>query len=143
LMGRGGIFLVGVAIFTLASVAAGLAPDAQWLNVARFIQGVGSGLLNPQAIGMIQQYFRGPERGRAFGYFGTAVGVSVAIGPVLGGFIIETGGLEWGWRLTFLLNVPIGIVAIIAGFMWFPKPLVGFSAMRGRGPGLGLRALEP
>ncbi|MFC3332251.1 MFS transporter [Paenalcaligenes hominis] len=87
LIGRGGLFMLGVSIFTLSSIAAGFAPDAQSLNIARFIQGVGSGLVNPQGIGMIQQYFKGPERGRAFGVFGTTVGVSVAIGPVLGGFL--------------------------------------------------------
>lgn len=123
IMGRGGIFLVGVGVFTASSIAAGLAPDATWLNAARFAQGIGSGLLNPQGIGMIQQYFRGEERGRAFGYFGTVVGFSVAIGPVLGGFLIETGGPDIGWRLTFLVNVPIGILAIILGMRWFPKPL--------------------
>ena len=123
IMGRGGIFLVGVGIFTASSIAAGLAPDAMWLNVARFIQGLGSGLLSPQVIGMIQQYFRGEERGRAFGYFGTVVGFSVAIGPVLGGFLIGIGGPWLGWRLTFLVNVPIGIIAIILGVRWFPKPL--------------------
>lgn len=123
IVGRGGIFLVGVGIFTLSSIAAGLAPDAMWLNIARFAQGIGSGLLNPQGVGMIQQYFQGKARGRAFGYFGTVVGFSVAIGPVLGGFLIETGGPDLGWRLTFLVNVPIGIVAIILGARWFPKPL--------------------
>lgn len=123
IMGRGGIFLIGVGVFTLSSIAAGLAPDATWLNAARFAQGIGSGLLNPQGIGMIQQYFRGEERGRAFGYFGTVVGFSVAIGPVLGGLLIETGGPDLGWRLTFLANVPIGILAIILGIRWFPKPL--------------------
>lgn len=123
LMGRGGLFLVGVGIFTASSIAAGLAPDPMWLNAARLAQGIGSGLLNPQGIGMIQQYFRGEERGRAFGYFGTVVGFSVAIGPVLGGLLIETGGPDLGWRLTFLVNVPIGIVAIILGMKWFPKPL--------------------
>jgi EmrB/QacA subfamily drug resistance transporter len=124
ILGRGGIFLLGVGIFTAASVAAGLAPDAMWLNVARFVQGLGSGLLNPQGLGMIQQYFRGAERGRAFGYLGSAVGVSVAIGPVLGGLLIEIGGPELGWRLTFLANVPIGIAAMILGLIWFPKPLI-------------------
>lgn len=123
IMGRGGIFLVGVGIFTASSIAAGFAADAMWLNAARFVQGIGSGLLNPQGIGMIQQYFRGEERGRAFGYFGTVVGFSVAIGPVLGGFLIETGGPDLGWRLTFLVNVPIGILAILLGMRWFPKPL--------------------
>ena len=86
--GRGPLFIVGVALFTLSSVAAGLAPDPASLNIARVVQGLGSGLLNPQAVGMIQQYFRGAERGRAYGALGSVVGVSVAIGPVLGGLII-------------------------------------------------------
>ncbi len=124
IMGRGGIFILGVSIFTLTSIAAGLAPDAKWLNIARFLQGLGSGLLNPQGLGMIQQYFRGAERGRAFGYFGTMVGFSVAIGPVLGGVLIELGGLDLGWRLTFLVNVPIGILVLILAFKWFPRPLI-------------------
>ena len=124
LMGRGGLFILGVAIFTLASIAAGLAPDAQWLNGARFVQGIGSGFVNPQGIGMIQQYFRGPERGRAFGFFGTTVGVSVAIGPILGGLLIQLGGPEFGWRLTFLINVPVGLITIVLAFLWFPRPLI-------------------
>lgn len=147
IMGRGGIFLVGLGVFTASSVAAGLAPDAMWLNAARFAQGIGSGLLNPQGIGMIQQYFRGDARGRAFGYFGTTVGVSVAIGPVLGGFLIETSGPDLGWRLAFLVNVPIGIVAIILGIMWFPRPLFRRPSKRvpnGTGRAAGwLRLLDP
>lgn len=139
IMGRGGLFLVGVGIFTAASVAAGLAPDAEWLNAARFVQGIGSGLLNPQGLGMIQHYFRGDERGRAFGYFGTAVGFSVAIGPVLGGLLIELGGPVLGWRLTFLVNVPIGVTAIILGLLWFPRPLI----VRLPRKGSGLRSLDP
>ena len=139
IMGRGGLFLVGVGIFTAASVAAGLAPNAEWLNTARFVQGIGSGLLNPQGLGMIQHYFRGDARGRAFGYFGTAVGFSVAIGPVLGGVLIELGGPELGWRLTFLVNVPIGVTVIILGLLWFPRPLV----VRLPRKGSGLRSLDP
>ena len=123
LIGRGGIFLVGVGIFTVSSIAAGIAPDATWLNAARFVQGIGSGLISPQAIGMIQHYFRGDERGRAFGYLGTVVGFSVAIGPVMGGLLIGAGGPDIGWRLTFLVNAPIGIIAIVLGMKWFPKPL--------------------
>lgn len=130
-MGRGGIFLVGVLIFTLSSVAASFAPNAEWLIVARFAQGIGSGLLNPQGVGMIQHYFRGAERGRAFGYFGSAVGVSVAIGPVLGGLLIDLGGPDLGWRLTFLVNVPIGILTIVLALLWFPKPLIQRSALAG------------
>ena len=124
LMGRGGFFMIGVAIFTLASVAAGLAQTADQLNLARFIQGVGSGFINPQGVGMIQQYFRGAERGRAFGFFGTAVGLSVAIGPVLGGLLIELGGESIGRRLTFLVNVPVGLLTLWLGYLWFPRPLL-------------------
>ncbi|WP_113913344.1 MFS transporter [Roseovarius dicentrarchi] len=139
IMGRGGLFLIGVGIFTVSSVAAGLAPNAEWLNAARFAQGIGSGLLNPQGLGMIQHYFRGDARGQAFGYFGTTVGLSVAIGPVLGGLLIELGGPDLGWRLTFLVNVPIGALAIILGLMWFPRPLI----VRLPRTGSGLRSLDP
>ena len=124
LLGRGGIFIAGVVVFTAASVAAGLAPNAEALNAARFVQGVGSGLLNPQGVGMIQQYFRGAARGRAFGYFGSVVGIAVGIGPVIGGLLINFGGPEIGWRLTFLVNVPIGIICIVLALLWFPRPLI-------------------
>ncbi len=140
LMGRGGFFILGVALFTLSSIAAGLAPDAQWLNTARFVQGVGSGLLNPQGVGMIQQYFRGSERGRAFGFFGTTVGVSVAIGPILGGMLIELGGAEIGWRLTFLINVPVGVLTLVLAFLWFPRPLIHKPKLQQQS---GLSSLDP
>lgn len=140
LFGRGGIFLVGVVVFTLSSAAAGLAPSADWLNAARLMQGVGSGLLSPQALGMIQQYFHGEERGRAFGRLGTAVGVSVAIGPVLAGFLIKVAGVDLGWRLTFLINLPIGLLTLAMGLRWFPRPLFRRAAPGGRG---GWRSLDP
>lgn len=124
LLGRGGMFLLGIVIYTASSVVAGVAPNAEMLNTARFIQGVGAGFLNPQGVGMIQQYFRGTERGRAFGFFGSTVGVAVAIGPVLGGLLIKLGGPELGWRLTFLVNLPFGILAIVLGLLWFPRPLL-------------------
>jgi EmrB/QacA subfamily drug resistance transporter len=121
ILGRGPLFIAGVAIFTLSSVAAGLAPDPLSLNIARFLQGLGSGLLNPQAVGMIQQHFRGAERGRAYGALGSVVGISVAIGPLLGGMIIAFAGVQQGWRWTFLVNVPVGILAIVLALLWF-KP---------------------
>src|SRR5690606_33146493 len=146
IMGRGGLFLIGAIIFTGSSVAAGLASDAAWLNGARFLQGVGSGLLSPQGIGMIQQYFRGAERGRAFGYLGTVVGFSVAIGPVLGGLLIKLAGSDLGWRLTFLINVPIGLATIGLALLWFPRPLF-FRAARAQNaeskPYSLLRSLDP
>ena len=141
ILGRGGFFLLGVAVFTLASIGAGLAPNAEWLKAARLAQGLGSGLLNPQGIGMIQQYFQGKDRNRAFGYFGTTVGVSVALGPVLGGVLIKFGGLDLGWRLTFLINVPLGALAFILGFMWFPRPLL--KSLRTTSLYATLRSLDP
>lgn len=124
LVGRGGMFILGVIVYTSASFLAGFAPTAEALNIARFIQGIGAGLLNPQSVGMIQQYFYGPERGRAFGYFGATVGIAVAIGPVIGGLLIQLGGADLGWRLTMLVNVPFGLIAIILALMWFPRPLL-------------------
>lgn len=140
LFGRGGLFLIGVVVFTLSSAAAGLAPSADWLNAARLMQGVGSGLLSPQALGMIQHHFRGEERGRAFGRLGTAVGVSVAIGPPLAGFLIAVAGVDFGWRLTFLINLPIGLLTFLLGLRWFPRPLFRRADPQVRS---GWRTLDP
>src|SRR5690625_4564670 len=122
--GRGPLFIAGTAVFTVASIASGLAQDPLTLNISRALQGVGSGLLNPQGVGAIQQYFRGAERAKAFGIFGAAVGVSVAIGPVLAGFLIDASGAETGWRWTFLVNVAAGIITIALAFLWYPKPML-------------------
>ncbi|GAA3775733.1 MFS transporter [Microbacterium kribbense] len=124
LYGRGPLFIAGVAVFTVAAVWAGFAHEPLYLNIARALMGLGSGLLSPQAVGMIQQYFRGAERGRAFGIFGGVVGVSVSIGPLLGGFLIQAGGPDLGWRWVFFVNLPIGILAIAAAAIWIPKPLL-------------------
>lgn len=132
ILGRGPLFIAGVALFTLSSVWGGLAPDPLSLNLSRVVQGLGSGLLNPQAVGMIQQYFRGAERGRAYGALGSVIGISVAIGPVLGGLIIRLAGEADGWRWTFLVNIPVGVLAIVLALRWFPRPL--------RTPRVGSRA---
>ncbi|MDN5587618.1 MAG: MFS transporter [Brevibacterium sp.] len=126
LFGRGRLFVAGVSVFALGSLIAGFAPDPVMLNVARIVMGIGSGLLSPQGVGMLQQYFHGKIRGRAFGMFGTIVGVSVGIGPVLGGGLIALLGEEWGWRSAFLINVPIAVAAIVLGRFWLPP-----SAWRG------------
>lgn len=118
--GRAKLFVLGVGLFGLGSLMAGLAPDELVLNVARVFMGFGSSFINPQTVGLIQQYFQGEQRARAFGVFGSAVGVSVAIGPVLGGSLIAIFGADWGWRLSFLINVPIALVAIIAAVSWLP-----------------------
>jgi MFS family permease len=111
-------------VFTGASVWAGVASDPVWLNSARAIEGVGSGLISPQVVGMIQQYFRGAERGRAFGIFGSVVGVSVAIGPVLGGLLIHIFGVHDGWRWVFFVNIPFGVLTVVMALAWFPRPIL-------------------
>ena len=109
--GRRRLMLLGLALFIASSAAVGFAPNAALVVVARLAQGASAGLLTPQNSGLIQQLFRGAERGRAFGVFGLTVSVSSAIGPVLGGLIIALAGEENGWRWLFLVNVPIGLVA--------------------------------
>ena len=111
--GRAQLFIAGVTVFGLGSLVAGLAPNPLVLNIARVGMGLGSGLLNPQVIGLMQQYFTGVKRGKAFGIFGGIVGVSVAIGPVLGGLLIAVLGPSSGWRASLLVNVPIVVIALV------------------------------
>jgi MFS family permease len=92
----------------------GLAPTAPLVVVARLLQGAVAGLLTPQNSGLIQQLFRGRERARAFGLFGFTVSTASAVGPVLGGAIIAVAGEGSGWRWLFLINLPIGLAAIVA-----------------------------
>lgn len=119
--GRGQLFMIGVGLFGLASLIAGIAPGALTLNIARVFMGLGSGLLNPQVVGLLQQYFHGPQRGRAFGLMGTTVGLSVATGPVLGGVFIALFGPELGWRAAFLVNVPFAVTSLILAKSWLPE----------------------
>ena len=119
--GRGRVFLLGMGLFTAASAAAGLAQSSTWLVVARLLQGVAGGILNPQVLGLIQQLFHGKERGRAFGMFGATVGLSTAVGPLLGGLLLELGGVEQSWRWIFFVNLPIGIAAFAYGMKVLPR----------------------
>ncbi len=118
--GRRTMFLVGLVTFVVASAACGLAPSAPWLVVARLLQGVGGGILNPQVSGFVQELFRGPERGRAFGLLGATIGVSTAVGPLAGGLLIQVFGPDFGWRAVFFVNVPIGIAAVVLAWRWLP-----------------------
>jgi EmrB/QacA subfamily drug resistance transporter len=118
--GRRNVFIAGLALFTTASAAAGLAASPEWLIIARLIQGAAAGVVNPQVVGMIQQMFQGPERGRPFGLLGSVIGISTAVGPLLGGLLIAVEGTREGWRLVFFVNVPVGIAAIIFGWRVLP-----------------------
>lgn len=119
--GRRRMMLIGLAGFVLSSAAVGLAPNAALVIVARLLQGATAGLLTPQNSGIIQQLFRGPERAKAFGLFGFTVSTASALGPVIGGLIIAAAGEENGWRWLFLVNLPIGLVAMVAVARMVPR----------------------
>ncbi|WP_255436606.1 MFS transporter [Actinoplanes solisilvae] len=123
--GRRDVFVAGLILFTLASAAAGLAQSALWLIVARLVQGAAAGVVNPQISGLIQQMFEPRERGRAFGLLGTTIGISTAVGPLLGGLLIAGFGPAEGWRWIFYLNIPIGAVAVWLGHRWIPAGTKG------------------
>ncbi|RMI36041.1 MFS transporter [Actinomadura harenae] len=124
---RRATFMVGLALFVLASAACGLAPTMLWLVVARFAQGVAGGVLNPQVAGLIQQLFQGADRGRAFGALGAVIGIATAVGPILGGILIQIAGTDTGWRWIFLINIPIGLVALVLARRLLPAPVYGES----------------
>jgi EmrB/QacA subfamily drug resistance transporter len=118
--GRRPAFMWGLGLFTLASVACGLAPNEQTLITARLLQGAAGGILTPQVSGLIQQLFRGAERGKAFGLLGASIGISTAVGPLLGGVIIAVFGNDLGWRFVFFVNLPVGIGALFLAARLIP-----------------------
>ena len=106
--GRRVVFSVGIVIFTVGSVLCGISGSATGLVISRALQGIGGATMFATGLALISDAFRGPDRGTAFGVFGATTGVSVAIGPVLGGVI--TSYLSWRW--IFFVNVPLGAIAL-------------------------------
>ena len=112
-LGRRRVFAIGLGIFSVSSLAAGLAPDPTFLNIARAIQGVGGAILFAVSLALVAQEFAaGRERGTAMGIYGATIGVSVAVGPLVGGALVDSLGWEW----VFFINVPVGIAAIAATY---------------------------
>ena len=108
LRGRKRVFAVGVIVFTVGSLLCGVAPSANFLILARGLQGVGGATMFATSLALLAHEFHGRERGTAFGIWGATTGGAVAIGPLVGGLITET----LGWRWIFLVNVPIGAAAL-------------------------------
>jgi len=107
-LGRKRVFLVGVYLFAIASVLCGVAPNPALLIAARAFQGVGAALLAPGSLALVSAAFDDKERGRAIGTWSGVSAVTTAIGPVLGGWLIE----HWSWRAVFLLNVPLAVIVV-------------------------------
>ncbi|HJY55923.1 MAG TPA: MFS transporter, partial [Streptosporangiaceae bacterium] len=106
--GRKRLFSIGLIIFTLGSLLCGLAQDPLMLILSRSAQGVGGAIMFATSLALLGNSFRGKDRGVAFGVWGAITGVSTALGPVLGGVITT----NWSWRGIFLVNVPIGVLAV-------------------------------
>ena len=119
-LGRGSVWITGMAIFSLGSLACGLATSPMMLNLARLVQGLGAGVYNPQTTGMIQQYFKGQARAKAFSIFGLVISASVTAGPLLTGLIIRAAGPDIGWRASFIWTFPLGILGAALATRWFP-----------------------
>ena len=131
------MFLLGLTVFTLASVACGLAQQPTEIVAARIVQGFGAGLFYPAISATIQLSFTGPARSRAFSLLGATIGVSTALGPLLGGLIIAVAGVDQGWRWVFLVNLFIGAVTVPLAAWLLPRSPA--RARRGFDPaGLGL-----
>ena len=114
------VFFSGLALFTVASLGCGLAQNDFQLIVARVVQGLAGGIYLPSVTAYIQLLFIGRTRGKAFAIMGAVIGVSSALGPLIGGLLIQAFGDTNGWRLVFVVNLPIGIVALIAALFLLP-----------------------
>ena len=120
-LGHKWVFIAGLSLFTIASLACGLAQDDGQLIAARAVQGLAGGMFFTTITALIQLMFADRERGRAFAILGATIGFSTALGPLVGGLIIQAFGAETGWRLVFGVNIPIGIVAVGAAAVFLPS----------------------
>jgi EmrB/QacA subfamily drug resistance transporter len=116
--GRKRTFMTGLVVFSAGSLLCSLAPTLGWLVAFRMIQAVGGSMLNPVAMSIITNVFTDPrERAQAVGVWGAVVGISMALGPVVGGVLVSSAG----WRSVFWINLPVGLVAMILALRYIPE----------------------
>mgnify|MGYP001579441693 CR=1 FL=1 len=111
------IYLIGLTIFTISSLACGLSSGIEGLITARVFQGLGASLMTPQTMSVITRIFPPRERGSAMAVWGVTAGVATLIGPILGGFLVDA----WGWEWIFFINVPVGVIAFVLALRFVPK----------------------
>jgi EmrB/QacA subfamily drug resistance transporter len=121
LLGQRTMFFAGVALFTAASAACGLAPSPGWLIAFRAVQGLGAAMLMPQSLAILTMVFPADRRGAAFGVWGAVAGVATIAGPTLGGLLVTA----FDWRYIFFINVPIGVAVLILTTMCIPDLRTG------------------
>ncbi|MGY0061819.1 MFS transporter [Streptomyces sp. LZ34] len=118
LIGHRQAFLAGLTVFTVASLACGLAPGTGALIAFRFVQGAGAAVMLPQVLSLIQRTFTGASRARALGAYSVVLASGAAVGQVLGGALVQADLFGAGWRPVFLVNVPIGLLLLVLGPRW-------------------------
>ena len=121
LLGQRTVFFAGIALFTIASVACGLAPSAGWLIGFRALQGLGAALLMPQTLALLTIVFPAEKRGAAFGIWGAVAGVATVAGPTLGGLLVTA----FDWRYIFFINLPIGVIVLVLTVLLIPDLRTG------------------
>lgn len=125
LVGHRRAFQWGLGVFTVASLACGLAPTPAVLVAARVVQGTGAALLIPQVFSLIQHHFQGSERRRAIGLYSLVLALGVALGQLLGGLLVSVDLFGLSWRPVFLVNVPIGLLLLVAVGQVLPPARAG------------------
>ncbi len=117
-LGRRRIFQTGLVVFSAGSLLCSVAPSLGWLVVFRMVQAVGGSMLNPVAMSIITNVFTDPrERARAIGIWGGVIGISMALGPLVGGALVDSVG----WRSVFWINVPVGLAALLLTALFVPE----------------------
>jgi EmrB/QacA subfamily drug resistance transporter len=119
--GRKRVFLLGIGLFGLASLGAGLAQSPGELIAARVVQGAAAGAMMPQLLATFRSIFFGEERAKAFGLFGAVLGFASAIGLVLGGVLTDADLFGWSWRSVFFVNVPVALFSLVATVRTVPE----------------------
>jgi EmrB/QacA subfamily drug resistance transporter len=121
IIGRKRMFMLGIAGFTLASLLCGIAPTAEYLIAARILQAVTAATVTPQVLAIIRTEFPPIERPTAIGLYGTSMGLASIMGQVFGGFLVASDLFGWSWRLIFLVNLPVGLVALVLAAGMVPE----------------------
>ena len=117
-LGRRRVFQTGLVLFTLGSLLCSAAPSIGWLIFFRMLQAIGGSMLNPVAMSIIRNVFTDArERAQAIGFWGATVGISLALGPVVGGALVQSAG----WRSIFWINIPVGLAALVRTILFVPE----------------------
>lgn len=129
-IGHRQVFITGITLFVITSIACGFAQNEVQLVLFRIAQGVAGGMFYPAIGATLSSLFNGPARSRAFAIMGATIGVAAAIGPLLGGVLVDTLPGELGWRSVFLVNAPLGLAIVLGALRWLPRKA---GAARGAG----------